>query len=52
MPANKLFFNPNCSGVKDKLKIILRIKGSATINGICFCQVIKKTFPNEIIIKT
>ena len=51
-PANKLFFSPNCSEVKDKLKIMLRIKGSATINGTCSCQVITNIFPNETTIRT
>jgi hypothetical protein len=32
--AKRLFFNPNCIGVKAKLKIKFKIKGNKTINGI------------------
>jgi hypothetical protein len=49
--ANKLFFNPNCKGVKAKLKIRLRMKGKTTIKAISFFQPIKNTFPNETAIK-
>lgn len=49
--ANKLFFSPNCKGVKAKLKIRLRIKGKTIIKAISFFQPIKNTFPNEMAIK-
>ncbi len=39
-------------GVKEKLKIKFKIKGSATKNGICFLINIQKTLPKEIAIKT
>lgn len=51
MAARRLFFNPNCSGVKAKLKIRLRINGKTIINGICFCHVIKNTLPKDRAIK-
>jgi hypothetical protein len=46
---------PNCIGVKARLKTILRIKGSATINGILSCddpgkKVLINTLPNDMII--
>jgi hypothetical protein len=34
--ANKLFFRPNCKGVKAKLKMRFKIKGRATIKEIFF----------------
>ena len=37
--ARKLFLNPNCKGVKAKLKIRLRINGRAIINEIRFLKV-------------
>ncbi len=52
IPAKRLFFNPNCKGVKEKLKIKFKIKGRTTIRGICFCHAIKNTLPNDIAIKT
>ena len=51
MAANTLFFNPNCKGVKAKLKIRLRIKGKTTIKATSFFKPIKNTLPNEIAIK-
>ena len=45
--ANRLFFSPNCNGVKDKLKIIFNRKGKKTMNGIVFCKNISNTFPKE-----
>ena len=48
--ASKLFFNPNCKGVKVKLKIRLRIKGKTTKKGTSFFQPINNTFPNEMAI--
>jgi hypothetical protein len=47
---NKLFFNPNCNGVKARLKIIFNIKGSKTKKGISFLINIRRTFPYEIAI--
>jgi hypothetical protein len=32
--AKRLFFRPNCIGVKAKLKIKFKMKGNKTINGI------------------
>ena len=49
--AKKLFFNPNCKGVKAKLKIRLRIKGKTTIKAISFFIPIRNTFPKDIAIK-
>jgi len=49
--ANKLFFNPNCKGVKARLKKMLNIKGKATIQVIRFCANKTKTWLKEIIIK-
>lgn len=49
---SKLFFNLNCKGVKEKLKIKLRINGTTIISGICLCHNIKKTLPNDNAIKT
>jgi len=51
IPARRLFLNPNCSGVKEKLKIRLSKKGSTTIKGIFLCANITKTFPKEIAIR-
>jgi len=50
--ANKLFFKPNCKGVKAKLNMRLRIKGKTTIKATSFFQAIKNTFPKETVIKT
>src|SRR3989344_777491 len=47
----RLFFNPNCRGVKAKLKIKFRINGKATMSVICFCHTIKNTLPNDTVIK-
>jgi len=49
--AKRLFFSPNCIGVKEKLKIRFKINGSKTKNGISFLKNIQKTFPKETAIK-
>ena len=49
--ANKLFCKPNCSGVKEKLKIRFKINGKATIKAIFLCHKSIKTLPKEIAIK-
>ncbi len=48
--ANMLLFSPNCIGVNIKLNMMFKMKGSATIHEICFCQRSKNTFPKEIAI--
>jgi len=52
MAAKALLFRPNWKYVKDRLKIMLRIKGKRTIKGSFFCINNKTTLPKEIIIRT
>ena len=50
-PAKRLFFRPNCIGVKEKLKIRLRTKGNTTIKDNPPFKAVIKTLPKEIAIK-
>ena len=45
--ARRLFFRPNCNGVKSRLKIIFKINGKTTKKDNLLLKNSMKTFPNE-----